>query len=114
MRDLIYGFLLFFVAQVMVWFQTNAQFFNEWAKEHPFLMSCSFSIPVSYIFIQATGLVVKHYDGLLWPGRFIGFAAGTISFTVLSYLVMGEGITIKTAVSLILAVLLVCIQVFWK
>ena len=31
-----------------------------------------------------------------------------------SYLVMGEGIGIKTGVSLFLAVLLVCIQVFWK
>ena len=114
MRDLIYSFLLFFVAQVMVWFQTNAQFFNEWAKEHPFLMSCSFSIPVAYIFIQATGLVVEHFDGLLWPGRFIGFASGIIAFATLSYLIMGEGITIKTAISLVLAVALVCIQVFWK
>ncbi len=114
MRDLIYGFLLFFVAQVMVWFQTNAQFFNEWAKEHPFLMSCSFSIPVSYMFIQATAVMVEHFDGLLWPGRFIGFASGIISFAALSYLIMGEGITIKTAISLILAIALVSIQVFWK
>ena len=102
------------MTKLMVWFQTNAQFFNEWAKEHPFLMSCSFSIPVSYMFIQATALVVEHFDGLLWPGRFIGFASGIISFAVLSYLIMGEGITIKTAISLILAVALVCIQVFWK
>ena len=114
MRDLIYSFFLFFVAQILIWFQTNAQFFNEWAKEHPFLMSCSFSIPISYVIIKATGLVVGHFDGLLWPGRFIGFASGMISFAILSYFVMGEGITIKTAISMVLAVLLVCIQVFWK
>ena len=114
MRDLIYGFLLFFVGQVLIWFQTNAQFLNDWAKEHPFLMSCTFSVPISYMFIKATGLVVSHFDGLLWPGRFIGFASGVVSFAFLSYFIMGEGITAKTGLSLLLAVIIVCIQVFWK
>jgi len=114
LRDLIYGSLLFFVGQVLIWFQTNAQFLNEWAKEHPFLMSCIFSIPISYMFIKATGLVVSHFDGLLWPGRFIGFASGVVSFAFLSYFFMGEGITAKTGLSLLLAVIIVCIQVFWK
>ena len=114
MRDLIYGFLLFFVGQVLIWFQTNAQFLNDWAKEHPFLMSCTFSVPISYMFIKATALVVNHFDGLLWPGRFIGFASGVVSFAFLSYIFMGEGITVKTGLSLLLAVIIVCIQVFWK
>ena len=114
MRELIYGFVLFFIGQTLIWFQTNAQFFNDWAKEHPFLMSCTFSIPISYMFIKATGFVVEHFDGLLWPGRFIGFASGMISFAALSYLIMGEGVSVKTGVSLLLALLLVCIQVFWK
>jgi hypothetical protein len=57
---------------------------------------------------------LEHFDGLLWPGRFIGFASGMISFAALSYLVMGEVIGVKTGVSLGLAFLLVCIQVFWK
>ena len=107
MRDLVYGFLLFFIGQIMIWFQTNAQFFNDWAKEHPFLMSCTFSIPISYLFIKATAFVVNHFDGLLWPGRFIVFA-------FLAYYFMGEGITIKTGISLFLATLIIGIQVLWK
>lgn len=66
------------------------------------------------MFIKATGFVVNHFDGLLWPGRFIGFASGMICFAALSYLVMGEGISLKTGISLILTILLVYIQVFWK
>lgn len=77
-------------------------------------MACSVSIPISYMFIKATEMVVNHFDGLLWPGRFIGFASGVISFAFLSYVFMGEGITLKTGVSLLLAVIIVCIQVFWK
>ena len=56
------------------------------------------------MFIKATEMVVNHFDGLLWPGRFIGFASGVISFAFLSYVFMGEGITLKTGVSLLLAV----------
>jgi len=114
LRDLVYGFLLFFIGQIMIWFQTNAQFFNDWAKEHPFLMSCTFSIPISYLFIKATAFVVNHFDGLLWPGRFIGFASGIFVFAFLAYYFMGEGITIKTGISLFLATLIIGIQVLWK
>ena len=77
-------------------------------------MSCTFSVPISYMFIKATELVVNHFDGLLWPGRFIGFASGVVSFALLSYYFMGEGITFKTGISLLLAVVIVLIQVFWK
>tara|TARA_R100000995_G_scaffold77857_1_gene48148 strand:+ start:877 stop:1221 length:345 start_codon:yes stop_codon:yes gene_type:complete len=113
-RDLITSIVLFTIGQVLIWFQTNAQFLSEWAKENPFMMSCVFSIPISYLMIHATALVVEHFDGLLWPGRFIGFAAGIITFAFLSYIFMGEGISAKTGVSLLLSVILVLIQVFWK
>ncbi len=114
MRDLITSIVLFTIGQVLIWFQTNAQFLNEWAKENPFMISCVFSIPISYMMIHATTLVVGHFNGLLWPGRFIGFAAGVIVFAFLSYIFMGEGLTAKTGVSLLLSIILVCIQVFWK
>ena len=114
MRDLITSIVLFTIGQALIWFQTNAQFLNEWAKENPFMISCVFSIPISYMMIHATTLVVGHFNGLLWPGRFIGFAAGVIVFAFLSYIFMGEGLTAKTGVSLLLSIILVCIQVFWK
>ena len=114
MRELIYGALLFFAGQTLIWFQSNLQFLNTWAKEHPFVMSCIFSIPISYMFIKATAFVVEYFNGDLWPGRLIGFATGMVSFAILSYVFMGEGITAKTGVSLVLAFTLVCVQVFWK
>jgi hypothetical protein len=114
MRDLIYGMLLFLAGQTLIWFQTNLQFINTWAKENTLAMASIFSIPISYMFIKATAFVVEHFDGLLWPGRLIGFSMGMVSFAFLSYVFMGEGISAKTGVSLILALTLVCVQVFWK
>ena len=114
MLKLIIGIILFLIGQALIWFQTNGQFFNSWAKEHPFYMACIFSLPISYMFIYATTYVVEYFNGSLWPGRFIGFGTGMIAFSILTYLIMGEGITTKTLISLILATTLVALQIFWK
>jgi len=51
---------------------------------------------------------------MLWPGRLLGFGMGMLSFAVLAYIFLGEGLTWKTITSLVLATALVFIQVFWK
>jgi hypothetical protein len=114
MSKFLLSVLLFFFGQTLIWYQTNGQFKWKWFADHPLLVACLFSIPISYAFIIATKFVVGYFDGLLWPGRFIGFATGMISFAILTSFYMGEAITAKTAVSLILAITLVSIQIFWK
>ena len=114
MSKLLLGILLFTFGQTLIWFQTNGQFVWKWAREHPAIMALIFCFPISYSFIYATKFIVEHFEGILWPGRLIGFGIGTISFAILTYVYLGEGITAKTAVSLILAIVLVSIQIFWK
>jgi len=114
MNKLLLGILLFFFGQVLIWYQTNGQFVWKWADKHPFAMACIFAVPISYAFIIATKLVVGYFDGILWPGRLIGFATGITSFTVLTLIYLGEGINSKTLISLVLALALVLIQIFWK
>ena len=103
----------FFLAHIMTWFQLNGQFFSEWFKKNYFLLAV-FGIPISYAYLYATKYIVEAFDGLLWPGRFIGFAVGMVVFSIFTSSILGEGITMKTGVSLILAFALVCVQVFWK
>ena len=112
-KELLYTFLTFLTVQSAVWFQTNGQFVWSWFKDHPFILSL-FGIPISLGYIRATKFAFTAFDGTLWPGRLIGFAMGIISFTILTNYYMGEGISTKVIVSLILATALVCIQVFWK
>ena len=71
-------------------------------------------IPISYILIYATKYVVAGFDGLLWPGRLIGFSSGMLIMALCTYLHLGEGITLKTGVTLCLAFLIVLIQLYWK
>lgn len=112
--NLLYGMLLFLLGQILIWFQTNGQFLSEWAKKHPLLISIMGGTVISYMFIKATALIASHYDGLLWPGRFIGFSMGITSFAFLTWWLMGEGINTKTTICVCLAIVIICIQLFWK
>ena len=110
---LIQGTLLYFLGQTLVWYQINGQFLNEWIKSNPLVMSL-FGIPVSFVYIYATQYCVEAFNGELWPQRLIGFAAGCIVFAFLTFIHLNQAITLKTAVTLALAVAIVVIQIVWK
>ena len=84
MKNLLIGLTLTFIGQILIFFQTNGQFFIPWFKNHPFIISL------------------------------IGFGVGMISFSFLTWAYLGEGITTKTTISLMLALTLVLIQILWK
>ena len=112
-RSVIMGVGVFLFVHVLTWFQLNGQFFNEWFKNNNFILAL-FGIPISYLYIYGTKYCYQGFGGLVWPGRFIGFACGMVVFAVLASLVLGEGMTTKTYVSLALATALVAVQVLWK
>ena len=107
------GLLLYFVTHIIIWFQVNGQFVWPWAKDNPWTMAL-LGFPISYILIIATKYIVAGFDGLLWPGRLVGFGTGMIIMGILTWVILGEGISTKTLISLILATTLVALQVFWK
>ena len=114
MNQLTLAIILFFAGQTLIWIQTNGQFLWKWFDKNPLILSIVFGTIISYLFIFATKYVVNYFDGLLWPGRFIGFATGMMTFAILTSIYMNEGITSKTAISLVLATALVAIQILWK
>src|SRR6056300_89946 len=114
MKNLLIGLVLTFIGQILIFFQTNGQFFKPWFKNHPFIISLVGGTMVSYLFITGTGYTVEYFGGTVWENRLLGFGMGMISFSFLTYIFMGEVITTKTAVSLMLALTLVLIQILWK
>lgn len=114
MRNLIYGIVLYGIGQSLIWFQSNGQFIWPFFKRNPLLIAFIGGTGVSYMFIKATAMVAEYYDGLVWPGRFLGFSIGILSFAFLTHHLLGEGINIKTGVSLALAFALIAVQIFWK
>ena len=113
LQKLILGTLLFLLGQTLVWYQINGQFISTWMKKHP-LAVLFLGVPISYVYIYATQYLVEAFDGDMWPQRLIGFSMGMIAFAFLTWLHLNQGITLKTGVTLTLAVAIVLIQVFWK
>jgi len=111
--SLITGILYFLLAHIMVFFQLNGQFKWSWFKEHEWVMAI-IGIPISFLYIWGTKYTVQGLDGLLWPTRFIGFGIGMVVYAILVSYFFNEGMNAKTAVSLLLAVMLIFIQVTWK
>ena len=113
LKNFLFCFGIFAISQILVWFQLNGQFFNEWFKKNTFLLSL-IGIPISYLYIYGTNYGVKAFDGLLWPQRFLGFSIGIIIFAILSYTIMNETINFKTMLSLFLSFLIILVQIFIK
>ena len=110
---LILCLVIFFTVQVITWFQLNGQFVWPWFKNNVFLL-CLMGVPISWLYIEATRMGFIAFEGLIWPGRLLGFAAGIFTFALCANIFMGEGLNTKTVVSLTLATALTLIQVFWK
>lgn len=109
---LVLGFLLIFIAQAVSFIQLQGQMKWEFAKNNPFLLSL-LGVPIGYIFIYTTKLFNEHF-AFNWPGRLIGQAVGIIVFSLMSWILFNETISMKTAVCIVLALLIVIIQIFWK
>ena len=100
--------MLLFVTQIIIWFQLNGQLRWEWFKDNYLLMSL-LGVPISYALLLTTKFGYTGF-GELWPIRLLGFATGMISFPIITYLILGEGITIKTGVSIFLAIVIMILQ----
>tara|TARA_B100000927_G_C16360011_1_gene427056 strand:+ start:7 stop:354 length:348 start_codon:yes stop_codon:yes gene_type:complete len=105
--------LLFTVGQLIVWIQVNGPIIWTWAKEWRWaLMFCG--VPITYLFMEATKYAVDGFQGEFWPGRFLSFVSGIFMFTLMTYLVVGESVSLKTAICLLLSLSIILIQLFWK
>jgi len=107
------GLLLYFVTHIIIWFQVNGQFIWNWFEKNTFLLAIC-GVPISYLYIYGTKYTVQHFEGVMWPARFIGFGVGILVYALFVGIFFKEGITLKTLTSLLLSLSLIFIQVFWK
>ena len=114
MKHLLIGLTLTLIGQVLIFFQSNGQFFIPWFKRNPLVVSIIFGSTVSYIFITGTHHMVTFFEGRIWESRLLGFGMGMVTFGLLTNTFMGEGMNTKTVVSLTLALSVVLIQILWK
>ena len=113
-KDLFIGIGAFFIAHILTFYQLNGQFLKtDWFRKNEFIVA-SCGIILSFFYIWGTKYTVAGMGGLLWPARFIGFGVGMVFYAILVNYHFSEGISSKTWISLVLSILLICIQVLWK
>jgi len=110
---LLIGIILGFLAQVTTFFQLQGSLKFEWFKNN-YWFAVFMGIPISMLFMESVKQMVTAYSGQLWPSRLIGFSIGAIVFTWLSWWLFKEPLTMKTMVSLLFAIGILGVQIFWK
>ena len=109
-KQIIITVILMFFANIMIWYQVNSQLVWDWAKGTKSMwFMCLMGVPISFLFWYGTKLGYQGF-GDLWSVRFMGFATSMMVFPFMTYWYLGETITIKTAVTLILALAIMLIQ----
>ena len=78
----------------------NAQFKWEWAKSQWWILLAG--IPIGYCFFYSTRLFYEHFQQY-WAVRPIGFGIATITFGIMTALILHEVPSQRIIVSLILA-----------
>jgi hypothetical protein len=101
---------IFFLNNILIWYQLNSQLVWDWAKgtKSMWIMSLM-GIPISLMFWYATKIGYEGF-GNLWAVRFMGFATSMLTFPVMTWLYLGETITLKTLVTLLLAFIIMLLQ----
>ena len=109
-KYIIITILLFFFNNIIIWYQLNSQLVWDWAKgpKSMWLMALM-GIPISLLFWYATKIGYEGF-GNLWAVRFMGFATSMMTFPIMTYLYLGEVMTMKTILTLILALAIMLIQ----
>ena len=102
--------IVFILSQIIIWYQLNSQLVWDWAKgtKSMWIMSLM-GIPISLLFWYATKWGYIGF-GILWAVRFLGFATSMITFPIMTYFYLGETITLKTLITILLAIIIMILQ----
>ena len=109
-RYILLTILLFLFNNILIWYQLNSQLVWDWAKSNKAMWFAGIMvIPVSILFWLATKYGYQGYHNL-WAVRFTGFATSMITFPIMTWFYLGEAITLKTFITLILALVIMLLQ----
>ena len=94
----------------MIWYQLNGQLvWDFWKSWKGVTSSLLMGIPITALFWWATKIGYQGF-GNLWAVRFTGFATSMMTFPIMTWLYLGELMTLKTILTLGLALIIMLIQ----
>ena len=102
--------LIFFFNNILIWYQLNGQLvWDFWKSWKGIVCMLLMGIPISGLFYIATKIGYQGF-GNLWSVRFMGFATSMMTFPIMTWLYLGEVITLKTGITMVLALIIMLLQ----
>ena len=102
--------LIFFLNNIFIWYQLNGQLvWDFWKSWKGIVIMLLMGIPISALFYMGTKWGYQGF-GTLWPVRFMGFATSMMTFPIMTWLYLGEVMTLKTFLTLGLAAIIMLLQ----
>ena len=103
--------IIFFVCNILIWYQLNGQLvWDFWKSWKGIATSLLMGVPITALFWLATKYGYQGF-GNLWSVRFMAFATSMLTFPIMTWLYLGETITLKTGITIILAVIIMLLQI---
>ena len=102
--------IFFILRQILIWYQLNSQLVWKWAEGYKSMWWMSLlGIPISMLMWYCTKIGYVGF-GSLWAVRFMGFATSMMVFPIMTYFYLGEPMTLKTIITIGLAIIIMIIQ----
>ena len=102
--------IIFFVNNIVIWYQLNGQLVRGfWKTWKGITLSLLMGIPITALFWYATKIGYIGF-GNLWAVRFMGYATSMMTFPIMTWLYLGETISLKSMISLGLAIIIMLLQ----
>ena len=103
--------VLFIFNNIVIWYQLNGQLvWDFWKSPKGIVLTLLMGIPITGMFWLCTKWGYEGF-GALWPVRFLGFATSMMTFPIMTWLYLGEAITLKTALTILLSIAIMIIQI---
>ena len=110
LKYIVISTLIFIFSQILIWYQLNSQLVWKWAEGYKSMIWMSLlGIPISLLMWLCTKWGYIGF-GNLWAVRWLGFGASMITFPIMTYFYLGEPMTLKVWISLILAIIIMLLQ----
>ena len=109
-KYVVVSIILFIVGNILVWYQLNSQLVWKWAEGYKSMIWMSLlGIPISLLMWLCTKWGYIGF-GSLWSVRFVGFATSMLVFPIMTYFYLGEPMTLKVILTIILAIIIMLLQ----
>tara|TARA_Y100000310_G_C20622610_1_gene784174 strand:+ start:1108 stop:1455 length:348 start_codon:yes stop_codon:yes gene_type:complete len=110
-KRLIFSTILFFIGNIIIWYQVNSQFVWKWWENKSILAVLAFGIPAGFCFYYGWTFAVREFNSL-WSARLYAYALSYSAFPIMTWIYLDESpFKMKTIICILLSLMIIAVQI---